>query len=521
MAKWRNFAPGDPLPSTWTDGIEELVSALIGSNTRLEIPTSTTLRIPAGAGDDQVTIAIDGSPRWITANITATHPGGSAGTYKVWAIATADSFGTDGNGNETDTTTRSFGLKITTSASTPSGSGSEAIYRQIGTCEWDGAAITSVTQTVGTGPHASTHASGGSDPITPSAIGAQPVDTDLTAIAALVSAADKVPYATGSGTWSLSTLTSFARSLLDDTDATTMRSTLGLVIGTDVQAYDPELNAIAGLVSAADRLPYFTGAGTASLATFTTFGRSLVDDADALTARATLGVVIGTDVQAYDAELAALAGLTSAADKLPYFTGSGTASVADFSVFGRSLVDDAASTNARTTLGLAIGTDVQAYDAELAALAGLTSAADKLPYFTGAGTAAVTAFTTFARSLVDDADAATARATLGTDATTAQRPPSGPNATDKVIRGKISGGVAPSIASGAGFSIVRNSAGDITITFTAAFSAEPAVVVTQQKTTNSEASVVSSTSTARVRTWNDGDVGTSDMDFGFIAIGPA
>lgn len=68
---------------------------------------------------------------------------------------------------------------------------------------------------------------------------------------------------------------------------------------------------------------------------------------------------------------------------------------------------------ARTNLGLAIGTDVQAFDAALLSIAGLTTAADRSIYTTASDTYAVYTLTAAGRAILDDADASAQRTTLG------------------------------------------------------------------------------------------------------------
>jgi hypothetical protein len=162
-----------------------------------------------------------------------------------------------------------------------------------------------------------------------------------------------------------------ANNLSDVSSASTARTNLGLAIGSDVQAYDAQLADVAGLTPADGT--FIVGDGA-----------NFVAESGA-TARASLGLTIGTDVLSATAGLNDLSDVSFTAgpgiDNYVLTYDNGTSSWGAEAVSGggdllaaNNLSDLANIATARTNLGVAIGSDVQAYDAQLADVAGLTPA---------------------------------------------------------------------------------------------------------------------------------------------------
>lgn len=251
-----------------------------------------------------------------------------------------------------------------------------------------GAAASSVSVTP-TGNLASTNAQaalaelqGDIDTLNTSILTYQPLDADLTTIAGLAKTDNNVIIGNGTS-WTVESGATLRTSLglgtgdspqftavnigaASDTTLTRVSAGVAAIEGSNIllasglgsitQAYDAELAALAGLTSAADRLPYFTGSGTAALATFTTFARSILDDADEATFKATVNLEIGTDVQAYHDNLEEISALAA----------NGYIVFANGAIVQRSIAVDsnvmsianAGGVSGNTTLGFATSMDM-------------------------------------------------------------------------------------------------------------------------------------------------------------------
>ncbi len=81
-------------------------------------------------------------------------------------------------------------------------------------------------------------------------------------------------------------------------------------------------------------------------------GLDVLDDGDLNGFIAKMSAAFGKDFQALDATLTALAGLTTGANKLPYFTGTDTASQTDLTSVGRDIIGKGTIADILTYLGL-------------------------------------------------------------------------------------------------------------------------------------------------------------------------
>lgn len=96
--------------------------------------------------------------------------------------------------------------------------------------------------------------------------------------------------------------------------------------------------------------------------------------------RALLDLEIGTDVQAQNAKLTALAGQTWAADQITYQTGVGSLGVLPVSTYGKSLLNSAGSNALRNELGLRESIIVAVGDETTPLTAGNNKVTFRMPY---------------------------------------------------------------------------------------------------------------------------------------------
>ena len=250
------------------------------------------------------------------------------------------------------------------------------------------------------------------------------LSANLQAVSGLTSAANKGIQFSGSGTAATFDLTTAGKALLDDANTTAQRSTLGLGALAVEAAVTTSLMAAGTLVIASETIgsnnndttiptsaavkAYADSVGGSGnkFSTIAVAGQSsVVADAatDTLTLAAGSNVTLTTNAGT-DTVTIASSGGGGGSKHVIQSAGTGIAARTNLNFDGTHIVatDDSGSDQSDITLS-----------ANLQAVSGLTSAANKGIQFTGSGTASVYDLTTAGKALLDDADASAQRTTLG------------------------------------------------------------------------------------------------------------
>lgn len=221
--------------------------------------------------------------------------------------------------------------------------------------------IASHSDTTGTGANLNTLVGGGDvGALHTHAAAYQPLDTGLTNLAALGYVSDSMIKVTAGDTYAIRTMAE-------------VRTDLGLVIGTNVLA-----EQTIGIVD--DNLIEIDDADAVAT-DYCRLTANGIQGRDATEVKTDLGLVIGTNVLAEQA-------IGIADDNLLEVDDADAANT-DYARFTANGLQGRDATEVKTDLGLVIGTNVQAYDAELTSLAALSYVAASFVKMTGANTFAL------------------------------------------------------------------------------------------------------------------------------------
>lgn len=373
----------------------------------------------------------------------------------------------------------------------------------------------------GTTPHASRHATGGVDPLTPAAIGAEATaNKDQPNGYSSLNSSGKIP--SGNLTGATSTISGVIRLTGDLGGSNTSPTVPGLANKLDTSVRGAA-NGVASLDSGGkvpqSQLPAvalvdFLGTVASESAMLALTGQRgdwayrsdtgtdwqlVADDPTQLSSWQERHYP-ASPVSSVNGRTGAVTGLAESTD--PRFTDTRTptdSSVTDAKVASNAAIaesklslasDAAAATASRRTLGsgslqAAAGNHTHDYsstyqplDTQLSALAALSGGADQLPYFTSTSAASQTTLSSFMRGVLDDIDAATARTTLGAvassllgvasgvgtlDANSRQPTSQAPLVSNPIRSGSVTTSLTSDAASGTGNLINLQLNGDATI----------------------------------------------------------
>jgi hypothetical protein len=191
------------------------------------------------------------------------------------------------------------------------------------------------------------------------------------------------------------------------------RTNLGLAIGSNVQAYSSVLDQTVTSFNSANVFIYSSASGVLATGAVGATGRAVLSGSTASGIRSTIGLGTIAVQNANSVEITggSISGITLQATSA-VINGGTISGITDLAIADGGTGASTAS-DARTNLGLAIGSNVQAYSSALDGISATASGSDLFFYTTASGAVGASSFSSISRNLVAETTYSGFRNTLG------------------------------------------------------------------------------------------------------------